>query len=157
MAELQLSKLISTLIFAAIIVIPPAWPQQPNAEPMSKPPHLSERGQAFHFSAADRARLTDRTDAEIEAAARADPDNPPLDPATLDRMVLGREVRRIRQASGLSQPQFAARYHIGLGRLRDYEQARSEPDFPVMAYLRLIADYPEIADALVATLQNEAG
>ncbi len=47
------------------------------------------------------------------------------------------------------------RYHIGLGRLRDYEQARSEPDFPVMAYLRLIIDHPKIAQSLVEKLQRE--
>ena len=70
-------------------------------------------------------------------------------------MVLGREVRLIRQKTGLSQPQFAARYHIGLARLRDYEQARSEPDFPVLAYLRLIADSPEIALSLVTRLSAD--
>ena len=111
-------------------------------------------GQTFKIPASELARLEAMTDAEIEAAALADPDNPPIEEARLHRMALGREVRLIRQATGLSQPQFATRYQIGLGRLRDYEQARSEPDFPVMAYLRLIADYPDVADAVVAKLRG---
>jgi putative transcriptional regulator len=122
---------------------------------MSTKSYTPERGQPFKLSAAERARLDAMTDAEIEAAAAADPDNPPLDAARLHRMALGREVRLIRQGTGLSQPQFAVRYQIGLARLRDYEQARSEPDFPVMAYLRLIADYPEIAKSLVEKLLSE--
>lgn len=120
---------------------------------MSKIVYSPEPGQVFELSAEERARLAGMTDAEIEAGARSDPDNPPVDPDRLRRMALGREVRRVRQKTGLSQPQFAARFHIGLGRLRDYEQARSEPDFPVMAYLRLIADYPDVAAKVLAALK----
>ena len=111
-------------------------------------------GKPFKASGAEAGRLAAMTEDQVEAAALADPDNPPLDAARLHRMALGREVRSIRQKTGLSQPQFAARYHIGLARLRDYEQARSEPDFPLLAYLRLIADYPEIAQSLVTRLSG---
>jgi DNA-binding transcriptional regulator YiaG len=48
---------------------------------------------------------------------------------------LAREVRLIREKTGLSQPPFAARFHIGLARLRDFEPARSEPDFIVRVFL----------------------
>lgn len=74
-------------------------------------------GERFRFSEAELARRNALTDAEIEA----DADNPLVDEARLNRMVLARNVRLIRERSGLSQSQFAARYRIGLARLRDYE------------------------------------
>ena len=96
------------------------------------------------------------TDAEILATAESDPDNPPIDDARLQRMVVGRAVRQIREAAGLSQVQFAAQYRLGLGRLRDWEQARFAPDFPAMAYLLLIAEHPGIARDLVERISREA-
>jgi len=42
----------------------------------------------------------------------------------------------------LTQEEFAARYHIPLGTLRDWEQGRAEPDQPTRAYLTLIARDP---------------
>ena len=44
---------------------------------------------------------------------------------------------------GLTQEEFAARYRIPLGTLRDWEQGRSEPDQPARAYLTVIAHDPE--------------
>ena len=52
-------------------------------------------------------------------------------------------ARTLRRALGLSQEEFAARYHIPLGTLRDWEQGRSEPDQPARAYLTVIARDPE--------------
>jgi putative transcriptional regulator len=40
---------------------------------------------------------------------------------------------------GLTQEEFANRFLIPLGTLRDWEQGRSEPDQPAKAYLRAIA------------------
>ena len=56
-------------------------------------------------------------------------------------------VKTLRRALGLTQPEFAARYQIPLGRLRDWEQGRTEPDQPARAYLRVIAREPEGARA----------
>jgi putative transcriptional regulator len=42
-----------------------------------------------------------------------------------------------------NQAAFAARYHIPLGTLRDWEQGRAEPDQPTLAYLTLIARDPD--------------
>jgi len=81
--------------------------------------------------------------AEIEAAAAADPDARPM---TADELRTARRVPRIktlRRALGLTQEEFAARYHIPLGTLRDWEQGRSEPDQPARAYLKAIAGDPE--------------
>ena len=48
-------------------------------------------------------------------------------------------VKTLRRALGLTQEEFASRFHIPLGTLRDWEQGRSEPDQPAKAYLRAIA------------------
>jgi DNA-binding transcriptional regulator YiaG len=94
---------------------------------MSETFFTRKRGAPSRLSDKERVRLKNVSDAEAEARASKDPDNPPLNEEQLKRMVLAREVRLIREKTGLSQPQFAARFHIGLARLRDFEQARSEP------------------------------
>ena len=48
-----------------------------------------------------------------------------------------------RRAFALTQEEFAVRYHIPLGTLRDWEQGRSEPDQPATAHLTVIARDPE--------------
>jgi putative transcriptional regulator len=52
------------------------------------------------------------------------------------------QVRVIRRALGLSQEEFASRFHIPLGTLRDWEQGRKEPDTAARAYLRVIGHNP---------------
>ncbi len=84
------------------------------------------------------------SDAEIHAAALADPDAQPL---TEERLATLRRVPRaksIRRTLGLSQEEFAARYHIPVGTLRDWEQGRFEPDAAAQAYLAVIAREPDI-------------
>ncbi|MGD0561898.1 MAG: helix-turn-helix domain-containing protein [Roseiarcus sp.] len=81
------------------------------------------------------------TDEEIAAAA-ADPDARAM---TDDQLRSARRVPRVktlRRALGSTQEEFATRYHIPLGTLRDWEQRRSEPDQPARAYLRAIAGDP---------------
>ena len=83
------------------------------------------------------------TEAQIEAAAESDPDARPM---TADEMSKARRVPRLktlRRALALTQEEFAARYRIPLGTLRDWEQGRSEPDQPARAYLTVIARDPE--------------
>jgi len=79
----------------------------------------------------------------IEQAARADPDAQPLTPADLSGMKRVPQVKVIRRALELTQEEFAARYHIPLGTLRDWEQGRAEPDQPTRTYLTLIARDPD--------------
>jgi putative transcriptional regulator len=45
-------------------------------------------------------------------------------------------------AFALTREEFAARFRIPLGTLRDWEQGRSEPDQPAKAYLTVIARDP---------------
>ncbi len=76
-------------------------------------------------------------------AARGDPDAPPLTPRDFKRMKRTPQVKIIRRALGVTQEEFAARYHIPLGTLRDWEQGRSVPDKPTKAYLTVIARDPD--------------
>lgn len=83
------------------------------------------------------------SDEAITAAALRDPDAQPLTDADLARMKRVPRTKTLRRALGLTQEEFAARYHIPLGTLRDWEQARCEPDQPARAYLIVIAHDPE--------------
>jgi putative transcriptional regulator len=89
-----------------------------------------------------KTALRAMSEAEISAAAAADPDARPM---TVDELQVARRVARVktlRRALGLTQEEFAARYRIPIGTLRDWEQGRSEPDQPAKAYLRAIAGNP---------------
>ena len=79
----------------------------------------------------------------IERAARADRDAQPLTETDLKRMKRTPQAKIIRWALELTQEEFAARYHIPLGTLRDWEQGRAQPDQPTRAYLTLIARDPD--------------
>ena len=87
--------------------------------------------------------LAPRTDAEVEAAALSDPDAQPLTDADFKRMRRVPRVKTLRRALGFTQEEFAARYQIPLGTLRDWEQGRTEPDQPARAYLKIIAHDPD--------------
>ena len=88
--------------------------------------------------------LRPMTARQAAAAAKADPDAQPLSRADLQRMKRTPRVKIIRQALHLSQDEFAERFLIPLGTLRDWEQGRVEPDQAARAYLRVIAREPEI-------------
>ncbi len=90
----------------------------------------------------------------VERAALADPDAKPLSNADLTRMKRTPQAKVIRRALELTQEQFAARYHIPLGTLRDWEQGRTQPDQPTRAYLTLIARDPNRVDQ---TLNRRSG
>src|SRR5271165_1271331 len=83
------------------------------------------------------------TDAEVHEAALKDPDAQPLSDAALARMKPVARARTLRRALGLTQEEFAARYRLPIGTLRDWEQGRAEPDQPARAYLTVIAHDPE--------------
>ena len=79
----------------------------------------------------------------VERAARSDGDAKPLTETDLRRMKRTPQAKIIRRALELTQEEFAARYHIPLGTLRDWEQGRAEPDQLTRAYLTLIARDPD--------------
>jgi putative transcriptional regulator len=87
----------------------------------------------------DWSRLDAMTEEEVLAAALADPDAQPSTPEQLKRMRRISPAKHLRWKLGLSQAEFAARFHIPLGTLRDWEQHRTEPDQAAKAYLKVIA------------------
>lgn len=95
--------------------------------------------------------VTPGNDAEIEAAAVNDPENPPLTPEREAQLKPIPRVKTLRRALGLTQEEFASRYHIPLGTLRDWEQGRTKPDQPARSFLTVIARAPQH----VAELLNE--
>jgi putative transcriptional regulator len=97
----------------------------------------------------DWVRLEAMTEEEIEANALADPDNPPMTAEELARMRLYPHPKRIREALKLTQEQFAERFEIPLGTLRDWEQGVSLPDKSARTLLHVIEQDPEaVARAL---------
>jgi putative transcriptional regulator len=100
----------------------------------------------------DWARLQAMTEEEIEANAPSDPDNPPLTAEELARMRRVPDPRRIRERLKLTQEQFAEKFEIPLGTLRDWEQGVSLPDRAARTLLRVIEQDPDaVINALART------
>ena len=87
----------------------------------------------------DWARLNALTEEEIEAAAVADSDNPPLTETELKKLRRVPNPKEIRKRLKMTQQQFAAQFELPLGTLRDWEQGTREPDSAAKSYLRVIA------------------
>jgi putative transcriptional regulator len=112
--------------------------KQRTAQPARQRTDASRRqASKFDWSAADAL-----TEEQIHAAALSDPDAQPLSDAQLARMKRP-NPKVVRQALGLSQEEFAARFRIPVGTLRDWEQRRVEPDQAARAYLMVIARIPD--------------
>ena len=91
----------------------------------------------------DWSRTDAMTAEQRHAAAMADPDARPMTEVEWNRAPRVPRVAVIRRALKLSQEDFAARFHIPIGTLRDWEQGRKEPDAAAKAYLRVIAAAPD--------------
>lgn len=87
----------------------------------------------------DWSRADAMTDEEVHAAAMKDPDARPMTDAEWEVAPKVPRARIIRRALGLTQEEFATRFQIPIGTLRDWEQGKVEPDKSARAYLRAIA------------------
>jgi putative transcriptional regulator len=117
---------------------------------VKKAPRKLARGKA---SSRDDWRAFDAlTDAQVLMAARGDPDARPLSAALLKRMKRP-NPKVVRRALGLSQEEFADRFQIPIGTLRDWEQGRVEPDQAARAYLKVISHNPNGVRKALATPQ----
>ncbi len=87
-------------------------------------------------------------------AIHADPDDPEdrdVSVAGLERAHMGRRIRRLRHQLGLSEEEeFARAYGIPVANIRQYEIGRHMPPPAVRAYLKVIAEAPEVAARAVA-------
>jgi putative transcriptional regulator len=97
------------------------------------------------------------TDEEVHAAALNDPDAQPLTDEAMAGMRRVPRARTLRRALGLTQEEFAARYQIPIGTLRDWEQGRAEPDQPARAYLKAIAGNPDAVRQALRAAAREPG
>jgi putative transcriptional regulator len=107
-----------------------------NADTKKKTPRAAKRAKTVW------SRFDAMSETQRHAAAMSDPDARPLTEKDLGRLKRTPQVRIIRRALGLSQDEFAARYQIPIGTLRDWEQGRATPDQAARAYLKVIARDP---------------
>ena len=78
---------------------------------------------------------------------KADPTDPEdfdVIPRAMDRARKARLIRRTRTGLGLTQTEFARRFCVPAGTLRDWEQARSTPPDFAIAYVKVIACHPDM-------------
>ena len=68
----------------------------------------------------------------------------------LEQGLRARLIRKTRTDLGLSQVEFARRFKVPVGTLRDWEQARATPPDFAIAYVRVIGQHPEIVAEVVA-------
>jgi len=88
---------------------------------------------------------------ERRQAALSDPDALPATDAQLARARRVPSVRALRKKLGLSQAEFAARFHLPLGTVRDWEQGAHRPDKAAQVLLTVIAKDP---DAVARALES---
>ena len=91
----------------------------------------------------DWARLDAMSEEEIEANALADPDSAPETEEEIAAMWGGDYLKGLRSHLHMTQKEFAWRFRIPLGTLRDWEQGVSSPDASARTLLRVIAKEPE--------------
>ena len=86
---------------------------------------------------------------ERRRAALSDPDCLPASEAQLARARRVPIVRALRKKLNLTQEEFAARFHLPLGTVRDWEQGAHRPDKAAQVLLTVIERDPEaVARAL---------
>ena len=91
----------------------------------------------------DWKRVDALSESEVHARALDDSDNPPLTERELRQLGRVPDVRAIRQKLNLTQQDFAETFHLSLATVRDWEQARTQPDQAARTLLRVIEKDPE--------------
>ena len=114
---------------------------------------MSEDFSHLEENETDWARLEAMTGEEALRNALAGPDAQPLTPELRARLRRAPDPKRIRTRLHLTQEEFARRFEIALGTLRDWEQGSHIPDSTAKAYLRVIEKNPE---AVVQALKGES-
>lgn len=62
----------------------------------------------------------------------------------LERGQRARLIRSTRTGLGLTQAEFARRFRVPVGTLRDWEQARATPPDFAIAYVQVIGQHPDL-------------
>ena len=90
---------------------------------------------------------------ETTIAIPADPNDPEdfdVSVAGLERGLMGRRIRKLRNRLGMSQEEFAAAFGIPVSSIRQYEIGRYMPPPAVRAYLKVIEAEPDVVRKAVA-------
>jgi len=66
-------------------------------------------------------------------------------------------AKKVREQSGLSQEEFAARYGFKVGTLRHWEQGTRNPDMAASTLLAIVVKFPEIVADVVRAGQPSDG
>jgi putative transcriptional regulator len=90
------------------------------------------------------------SDEEVLALAESDPDAPPTSVADLQKFGRVVNVKEIRKQLAMTQEEFAVAFHLSLATLRDWEQARTQPDQAARTLLKVIAHNPELVKEALA-------
>ena len=91
------------------------------------------------------------SDEERHRAAVSDPDASPATEEQLRRAHRMPTVRALRKKLNLTQEEFAARFHLPLGTVRDWEQGAHRPDQAARVLLTVIEKDP---DGVVRALEK---
>ena len=79
----------------------------------------------------------------------SDPEDFDVTAGAMDRAQRARLIRTTRTRLGLSQAEFARRFRIPAGTLREWEQAReTAPDF-ALAYVKVIGQHPDLVEKTI--------
>jgi putative transcriptional regulator len=98
----------------------------------------------------DWEAFDDLSDEEVLALAESDPDAPPTSVAELQNFERAVIVKEIRKQMAMTQAEFAAAFHLSLATLRDWEQARTQPDQAARTLLKVIAHNPKLVREALA-------
>lgn len=88
----------------------------------------------------DWAKVDATDDTDIAAQIVADPDTAPV---LSDVEHIASQVKLVRRRLSLTQAEFARRFQVSLGTVRDWEQGRRQPDGPAQVLLWVIDREPE--------------
>jgi putative transcriptional regulator len=86
-------------------------------------------------------------------AIPADPDDPEdfdVSVAALERGLMGRRIRQLRNRLNLSQEEFGRAFGIPATSIRQYEIGRHMPPSAVRAYLKVIEAEPDVVRRVMA-------
>lgn len=91
-----------------------------------------------------------KRDPIVLPADPSDPEDQSVSAEGMERGQRARLVRTTRTRLALTQAEFAAKFKVPVGTLRDWEQARSMPPDFAMAYIRVIGLHPDVVAEAVA-------
>jgi putative transcriptional regulator len=65
------------------------------------------------------------------------------------------DVRAIRTALGMTQQAFAARFHLELRTVQQWEQGRATPSLPAIILLKVIEQSPDVVASAASVVEHE--